>query len=379
MTPDSNNDFPVISFINNIIKEGMSRGASDIHFEPYETCYRIRLRIDGLLYEINRPEIMLAPRLTARIKIMAGLDISEKRIPQDGRCHLELDTKKSINIRISICPTLFGEKVVLRLLDAHTTHLGVEQLGFSVIQQQIFLNNIHKQQGMILVTGPTGSGKTMTLYTALQLLNNSEKNISSAEDPVEIHLPGINQVQINTKTGLNFATALRAFLRQDPDIIMVGEIRDQETAEIAVKAAQTGHLVLSTLHTNSAAETLSRLANMGIEHFNIATSINLVIAQRLLRRLCPQCKTPQLIDNENLNFYEAVGCERCTAGYHGRIGIFEILLITPTISKIILASGSAQDIEQQAIKEGLINLRQAALNLAEIGITSLAEVNRITG
>jgi type IV pilus assembly protein PilB len=370
MATDNSNDFTVINFVNNVIKEGITRGASDIHFEPYETTYRIRLRIDGVLYEINRPEIALAPRLTARIKIMAGLDISEKRIPQDGRCQLELAAQKSINIRISICPTLFGEKVVLRLLDAHTTDLGIEQLGLSTLQQQIFLNNIHKQQGMILVTGPTGSGKTMTLYTALQLLNDSEKNISSAEDPVEIHLPGINQVQINTKTNLTFATALRAFLRQDPDIIMVGEIRDQETAEIAVKAAQTGHLVFSTLHTNSAAETLSRLANMGIENFNIATSINLVIAQRLLRRLCDHCKTA---------CYKAVGCNQCTAGYQGRIGIFEILPISAAISKIILASGSAQDIEQQAIREGLINLRQAALDLAKTGITSLTEANRITG
>ncbi|MSP53188.1 MAG: type IV-A pilus assembly ATPase PilB [Gammaproteobacteria bacterium] len=371
----TDNDFPIINFVNNIIKEGIARNASDIHFEPYETTYRIRMRIDGVLYDVNQPDVMLAPRITVRIKIMAALDISEKRLPQDGRCKLELTPHQSISLRISTCPTLFGEKVVLRLLDVQTTHLGIEQLGFTEVQQQIFLANIHKQQGMILVTGPTGSGKTMTLYTALQLLNNSEKNISSAEDPVEIYLPGINQVQINNKTGLTFATALRAFLRQDPDIIMLGEIRDHETAEIAVKAAQTGHLVLSTLHTNSATETLNRLANIGIEAFNIATSINLVIAQRLLRRLCPHCKLPHVNDPR---FYEATGCKHCTAGYHGRIGIFEMLPISPAISKIILEKGNTQDIEQQALKEGLINLRSAALSLAETGVTSLTEVNRVT-
>jgi type IV pilus assembly protein PilB len=372
----ADNDFPIINFVNNIIKEGIERNASDLHFEPYETTYRIRMRIDGVLYGVNQPDVMLAPRLTARIKIMAALDISEKRLPQDGRCKLELTPQQSISLRISTCPTLFGEKVVLRLLDVQTTQLGVEQLGFSSRQQQIFLENIYKQQGMILVTGPTGSGKTMTLYTALQLLNNTEKNISSAEDPVEIYLPGINQVQINNKTGLTFATALRAFLRQDPDIIMLGEIRDHETAEIAVKAAQTGHLVLSTLHTNSATETLNRLASIGIESFNIATSINLVIAQRLLRRLCSHCKVPHVNDSR---FYEASGCNYCTAGYHGRIGIFEMLPISAAISKIILEQGSAQDIEQQAVKEGLITLRSAALNLAETGVTSLTEVNRVTG
>ena len=372
----ADNDFPIINFVNNIIKEGIERNASDIHFEPYEARYRIRMRIDGVLYETNQPDTILAPRLTARIKIMAALDISEKRLPQDGRCKLELTPQQSISLRISTCPTLFGEKVVLRLLDVQTTQLGIEQLGFSSAQRQIFLTNIYKQQGMILVTGPTGSGKTMTLYTALQLLNHTEKNISSAEDPVEIYLPGINQVQINNKTGLTFATALRAFLRQDPDIIMLGEIRDHETAEIAIKAAQTGHLVLSTLHTNSATETLNRLANIGIEAFNIATSINLVIAQRLVRRLCIHCKVPQV--NEP-RFYEATGCNHCTAGYHGRIGIFEMLPISPAISKIILAQGSAQDIEQQALKEGLINLRSIALNLVEMGVTSLTEVNRVTG
>lgn len=370
-------DFPVINFVNNIINDGITRGASDIHFEPYENMYRIRMRIDGVLYTVNQPDPLLAPRLTARIKIMAALDISEKRLPQDGRCKLELDTQKSISLRISICPTLFGEKIVLRLLDAHTTHLGIEQLGFSPAQEQIFLANIKKQQGMILVTGPTGSGKTMTLYTALQLLNNSEKNISSAEDPIEIYLPGINQVQINTKTGLNFATALRAFLRQDPDVIMLGEIRDYETAEIAVKAAQTGHLVLSTLHTNSATETLSRLANMGVEAFNVATSINLVIAQRLLRRLCTHCKAAKIIDE--LTFYNATGCTHCTGGFQGRIGIFEILPISTALSKIILAQGSVQDIEQQAKQEGLITLREAALELVKTGVTSLAEANRVTG
>lgn len=370
-------DFPVINFVNNIIHEGITRGASDIHFEPYENTYRIRMRIDGVLYAVNQPDSLLAPRLTARIKIMAGLDISEKRLPQDGRCKLELEAKKSISLRISICPTLFGEKIVLRLLDAHATHLGIEQLGFSPAQEQIFLTNITKQQGMILVTGPTGSGKTMTLYTALQLLNNSEKNISSAEDPVEIYLPGINQVQINTKTGLNFATALRAFLRQDPDVIMLGEIRDYETAEIAVKAAQTGHLVLSTLHTNSAVETLSRLANMGIEAFNVATSINLVIAQRLLRRLCNHCKQPQIIDE--LTFYTAGKCPQCTGGFQGRIGIFEILPISTELSKIILSQGSVQDIEQRAKQEGLVTLRESALESVRLGITSLAEANRVTG
>ena len=379
----SNEDFPVTAFVNDIIKDGIKRGASDIHFEPYESFYRIRLRIDGVLYEIARPEINLAPRLTARIKIMAGLDISEKRIPQDGRCKIEVDEKKSISIRVNTCPTLFGEKVVLRLLDVHTAKIGVEHLGFTAAQQTLFLETINKHQGMLLVTGPTGSGKTMTLYSALHLLNSAEKNISSAEDPVEIYLPGINQVQINPKTGLTFATALRAFLRQDPDIIMVGEIRDQETAEIAIKAAQTGHFVLSTLHTNSATETLTRLANIGVEAFNIATSINLVIAQRLLRRLCEQCKIPHTgfstHDFSASDYFQAVGCEHCTAGYQGRIGIFEMLPISLAMSNIIMQRGSSQDLQRQAEQEGFMSLQQMALNLAKMGITSLAEVNRVTG
>jgi type IV pilus assembly protein PilB len=385
-------DFPVVRFINKIILDSLARHASDIHFEPFENAYRIRLRIDGILHEVSQPDANLAPRLAARLKIMSGLDISERRIPQDGRFKLNLSTGKSVGFRVNTCPTLFGEKIVLRILDPHAAKIGIDKLGFAAPQKKMFVDALDKTQGMILVTGPTGSGKTVTLYTALHYLNNSTKNISTAEDPVEIYLPGVNQVNINVKTGLDFAAALRAFLRQDPDIIMVGEIRDQETAEIAIKAAQTGHLVFSTLHTNSAAETLTRLANMGIAGFNIATTVNLVIAQRLVRCLCEQCKRPHTLDESmllahgfkiedilSLKLFQAVGCNACNAGYKGRLGVFEVLRISPAISDLIMRHGTSIDIMQQALTEGMTTLRQDAVDKVRQGLTSLDEINRVLG
>lgn len=384
-------DFPVVRFINKIILDSINRNASDIHFEPFETAYRIRIRVDGVLYELAQPDSALAPRLSARLKVMAGLDISERRVPQDGRFKINLGKGKTIGFRVNTCPTLFGEKIVLRILDPTTVQVGVDGLGFEEAQKSLFLETINKNQGMILVTGPTGSGKTVTLYTALNLLNSAEANISTAEDPVEIYLPGINQVNINPKTGLDFSSVLRAFLRQDPDIIMLGEIRDHETAEIAMKAAQTGHLVLSTLHTNSAAETLTRMENMGTASFNIATSVSLVIAQRLVRQLCQHCKqTVKLNDSvlikqgfaENeladLVIYKAMGCDQCTAGYRGRIAIFEMLKITSDISDIIMNDGSSVDIHNKAIDNGMIDLRHAGLNKVRQGLTTLEEINRVT-
>ncbi len=337
-------DFPVVRFINKIILDAIRKRASDIHFEPYENIYRIRLRIDGILYQVAEPGAHLAPRLSTRLKIMAGLDISERRIPQDGRFTLNFTAEKTISFRVSTCPTLLGEKIVLRILDSHNMKLDITELGFNEAQKKLFLDAIHRPQGMILVTGPTGSGKTVTLYTALSLLNSVQKNISTAEDPVEIHLPGINQVHINTKTGLTFSTALRAFLRQDPDIIMVGEIRDQETAEISIKAAQTGHLVLSTLHTNSAEATLTRLKNMGVESFNMTDSLNLIIAQRLVRRLCEHCK--------------GAHCAECQQGYKGRVGVFEFLPFNKDFKK-----------------EDFIPLYQDGLDKVKNGITTMEEIN----
>lgn len=379
-----------VRFINKIIMHCITKKASDIHFEPYEKYYRIRARVDGILHEITQTDAKLAPRLSSRLKIMAALDIAEKRLPQDGRCKFNLDHHKFINLRINSCPTLFGEKIVLRLLDDAKVQIDINTLGFSNNQQQLFLQSLHKSQGMILVTGPTGSGKTVTLYTALNLLNNNEKNISTVEDPIEIYLPGINQVNINNKTGLSFATTLRALLRQDPDVIMLGEIRDLETAEISIRAAQTGHLVLSTLHTNNTVETLIRLRNMGVALFNIATSINLVIAQRLLRRLCNNCKEPDKVNKKillqqgftdaesaSLQLYRAVGCKNCTAGYVGRTAIFELLPLTTEIRETILHKASSLTIQQQAATVGMVNLRQAALIKVRQGLTSLAEINRV--
>ncbi len=384
---------PVVRFVNKILLDAINAGVSDIHFEPYEKRYRIRYRQDGLLYEKASPPVNIAQRLSSRLKVMARLNIAERRVPQDGRIKLKVSKHHAIDFRVNTCPTLYGEKVVLRILDSSAATIGVDALGFEEDQKELFLRAIKKPYGMILVTGPTGSGKTVSLYTALNILNDPEVNISTAEDPVEIQVEGINQVNINPASGLHFADALRAFLRQDPDIIMVGEIRDLETGEIAVKAAQTGHLVLSTLHTNDAPQTLTRLANMGIPPYNIASSVNLIMAQRLGRRLCEHCKEPEdlprtaLLEEgfteeeveQGLTIYKAVGCDKCTNGYKGRVGIFEILPVSDGIAQIILEEGNAMQLKEQALKEGYYyDLRTAGLLKVKNGLTSLEEVNRIT-
>jgi len=387
---DSTEDAPIIRFINKVILEAVNMGASDLHFEPYENSYRIRFRHDGILYEHATPPSNTADRLAARLKVMARLNISERRIPQDGRFKMRLSAARSIDFRVASCPTLYGEKVVMRILDPTSAKIGVDALGFEPHQKDIFMKAIERPQGMILVTGPTGSGKTISLYTAVNILNTSERNISTCEDPVEINLPGVNQVSLNLKAGLTFAAALKAFLRQDPDIIMVGEIRDIETAEIAVKAAQTGHMVLSTLHTNSAADTIIRMVNMGVPAYNLATSISLVIAQRLARLLCHDCKKPLAIPKnvllENgfkeeeiplLTLFEAVGCEKCKKGYKGRIGIYEVMPISPAISALVLAGGNPLAIHQKAIDEGMWSLRRAGLEKVKNGLTTLDELFRI--
>ncbi len=384
---------PVVRFVNKILLDAINSGASDIHFEPYEKSYRIRFRQDGMLYEKASPPVNIAHRLSSRLKVMARLNIAERRVPQDGRIKLKISRNQAIDFRVNTCPTVYGEKVVLRILDSSAAQVGIDALGFEEDQKELFLKAIHRPYGMILVTGPTGSGKTVSLYTALNILNKPEINISTAEDPVEIQVEGINQVNINTATGLDFAEALRAFLRQDPDIIMVGEIRDLETGEIAVKAAQTGHLVLSTLHTNDAPQTLTRLANMGIPPYNIASSVNLIMAQRLARRLCEHCKTPEdlprtaLLEEgfteaevaEGLTIYKAVGCDKCTNGYRGRVGVFEILPVTEAIGQLIMEEGNAIQLKELALKEGYYyDLRTAGLKKVKAGITSLEEINRIT-
>ena len=384
-------DAPIVVYINKILLDAIKKGASDLHFEPYEKSFRIRFRIDGILTEIAKPPISLASRMTARLKVMSKLDIAERRVPQDGRIKLALSRKKSIDFRVSTLPTMWGEKVVMRILDSSSAMLGIDMLGYEKEQKKIYLDALAQPQGMILVTGPTGSGKTVSLYTGLNILNTTERNISTAEDPVEINLEGINQVQINTKAGLTFPSALRSFLRQDPDIVMVGEIRDLETAEIAIKAAQTGHLVLSTLHTNSAAETLTRLLNMGVPSYNVASSVSIIIAQRLARRLCMQCKEEEKIPDEELlkqgflpkqlpdvKLYKAVGCDQCTGGYKGRVGIYEVIKIGEEIANIIMQGGNSLDIAEQCQKEGFNNLRQSGLLKAMHGVTSLEEVNRVT-
>jgi type IV pilus assembly protein PilB len=386
-------DAPIVRFVHKILLDAIKKGVSDIHFEPYEKVYRIRFRRDGILYEAASPPVNLSSRITARIKVMARMDISERRIPQDGHFNMALSKKHAINFRVNSCPTAFGEKVVIRILDPSKLQLGIEQLGYEKYQEQMVLDTISRPQGMLLVTGPTGSGKTVSLYTALNILNTPECNISTIEDPVEIQIPGINQVNVNVKAGMDFATALRAFLRQDPDVIMVGEVRDLETAEIAIKAAQTGHFVLSTLHTNSAAETLTRLMNMGVAAFNIATSVNLIIAQRLARRLCTSCKevveipTAALIDEgfttedvQEITIYgpSIHGCDLCKNGYAGRIGIYEMLNVTPDIGRIIMAGGNSMEIADKAIEQGMKTLRRAGLEKVKAGITSLEEINRIT-
>lgn len=384
-------DAPIVRFINKLLMDAIKKGASDLHFEPYEKEYRVRFRIDGILKEIAKPPVNLASRLAARLKVMSRLDIAERRVPQDGRIKLKLSKNKSIDFRVSTLPTLWGEKVVMRILDSSSAMLGIDALGYEPVQKKAFLDAIAKPQGMVLVTGPTGSGKTVSLYTAVNILNDEETNISTAEDPVEINLPGVNQVQVNPRAGLTFPMALRAFLRQDPDVILVGEIRDLETAEIGIKAAQTGHLVLSTLHTNSAPETLTRLVNMGVAPFNIATTVHLIIAQRLARRLCSHCKKPVKLPPETLiaegfseeeaptlTLYEPVGCDNCNKGYKGRVGIYEVMPVSEEISRIVMRGGNAIEIADQMRAEGIKDLRASGLEKARQGVTSLAEINRVT-
>jgi type IV pilus assembly protein PilB len=385
-------DAPVVRFVNKILLDAINKSASDIHFEPYEKSYRVRYRLDGILREVATPPAAMAPRLSARIKVMARLDIAERRIPQDGRIKLNISRNRSIDFRVSTCPMVHGEKIVIRVLDPSNTQMGIEQLGMEPAQQEAFKHAISQPWGLILVTGPTGSGKTVSLYTALNMLNTSDRNISTAEDPVEIQVPGINQVNVISKVGFDFAAALRSFLRQDPDIIMVGEIRDLETAEISVKAAQTGHLVLSTLHTNDAPQTISRLMNMGIPPFNIASSVSLILAQRLARKLCQSCRVEEKISREDLlkagfnedeladlTTYKAGGCDECGhSGYKGRQGLYQAMTISAEMQKLILANANAGELSEQAKKEGIGDLRRAGLNKVKEGITSLEEVYRVT-
>jgi type IV pilus assembly protein PilB len=385
-------DAPIVKFVNKMLLDAIRGGASDVHFEPYEKAYRVRYRTDGILKEMSKPSIKLAPKIAARIKIMAQLDISERRVPQDGRIKMKLSKTKAIDFRVNTLPTLWGEKIVLRILDPSQAQMGIDALGYEDDQKNLYMDALEQPQGMILVTGPTGSGKTVSLYTGLNILNTPELNISTAEDPAEINLEGVNQVNVNNRVGLGFAEALRAFLRQDPDIIMVGEIRDLETANIAIKAAQTGHLVLSTLHTNSAAETLTRMMNMGVPAFNIATSVSLIIAQRLGRRLCKSCKQESDIPRDTLlaegfsqeqidtgfTLYRPKGCDKCTNGYKGRVGIYEVVKITENLASMIMEEASSIKIAKQAQAEGFRTLRQSALRKVIEGVTSLEEANRVT-
>jgi type IV pilus assembly protein PilB len=385
-------DAPIVRFVNKVMVDAIKKGASDIHFEPYEKHFRIRLRQDGVLTEIARPPVALAGKVAARLKVMARLDIAERRIPQDGRIKMKLSKNRAIDFRVNTCPTLFGEKVVCRLLDPSSAQLGIDALGYEEEQKKLYLDNLAKPYGMILVTGPTGSGKTVSLYTGLNILNTADRNISTAEDPVEINMAGINQVNVNPKVGLTFAAALRAFLRQDPDVIMVGEIRDLETAEIAIKAAQTGHLVLSTLHTNDAPKTLTRMVDMGVKPYAIASSVSLIIAQRLARRLCGNCKEPVDIPAEALKkegftqaeieagvtIFGPKGCAQCTGGYKGRVGIYQVMPVTEALGRIIMEGGNAMQIAETAKRDGVADLRQSALKKVKDGLTSLEEINRVT-
>jgi type IV pilus assembly protein PilB len=389
---DEIDDAPIVRFVNKILIDAINKGASDIHFEPYEKYYRVRTRLDGVLKEITRPPVALANKVTARIKVMSRMDIAERRVPQDGRIKLKISANRAIDFRVNTLPTLYGEKVVMRILDPGQAKLGIDALGYEDFQKQLYLDALSKPYGMILVTGPTGSGKTVSLYTGLNILNTEDRNISTAEDPAEINLPGVNQVNVNPKVGLTFASALRAFLRQDPDIIMVGEIRDLETAEIAIKAAQTGHLVLSTLHTNDAPKTLTRMVDMGVAPYAIASSVSLIIAQRLARKLCDNCKEPRDIPreallregfteaevDEGLTIYGPVGCSKCNDGYKGRAGIFQVMPVSETIGRIIMEGGNAMQIAAEADKEGIWDLRRSALYKVKNGVTSLEEVNRVT-
>jgi type IV pilus assembly protein PilB len=385
-------DAPIVKFLQKVLMDAIHAGASDIHFEPYEKYYRIRFRVDGELREVNQPPLAIKDRLASRIKVTSRLDISEKRLPQDGRMKLVLSAQRTIDFRVSTLPTIFGEKIVMRILDPSQAKMGIDALGYEPDQKDKLLEAIQRPYGMVLVTGPTGSGKTVSLYTCLNILNQPGVNISTAEDPAEINLPGINQVNVNEKAGLTFSAALRSFLRQDPDVIMVGEIRDLETADISIKAAQTGHMVLSTLHTNDAPTTLTRMLNMGIPAFNIASSVTLITAQRLARRLCPHCKQPADLDEDALRLagfkeaeldgswrpYRPVGCDRCTNGYKGRVGIYQVMPITEEIQRIILASGNAMEIADQARREGVADLRESGLRKVRAGLTSIEEVLGVT-
>ncbi|MFI4866524.1 MAG: type IV-A pilus assembly ATPase PilB [Steroidobacterales bacterium] len=392
VTRDDVEDAPIVRFVNKVLLDAIRRGASDVHFEPYEKMFRVRLRMDGVLKEVAQPPVQLTGKIAARLKVMARLDIAERRVPQDGRIKMRLSKTRAIDFRVSSCPTLYGEKIVLRILDPSQAMLGIEALGYEPFQKDLYLKHLAKPQGMILVTGPTGSGKTVSLYTGLNILNREDLNISTAEDPAEINLPGVNQVNVNNKVGLTFASALRAFLRQDPDIVMVGEVRDLETAEIAIKAAQTGHLVLSTLHTNDAPQTLTRLVDMGVKPYAIATSVSLIIAQRLARRLCTQCKVLLEVPAEALRkegfqesdiatgikIYGPKGCGSCTDGYKGRVGLYQVMEVSEEIGRIIMTGGNALDINHQAEKEGVWDLRRSGLEKVRNGMTSLEEINSVT-
>jgi type IV pilus assembly protein PilB len=391
LSDTSLDDTPVVRFINGILTHAIKAGASDIHFEPYEKTYRVRMRIDGMLHEAKTAPIALASRIAARLKVLSRLNIAERRVPQDGRMRLKLSKSRAIDFRVNTCPTLFGEKIVLRILDPTSAQLGIDALGYEEDQKELFLETMHRPYGMVLVTGPTGSGKTVSLYTALNILNTGDRNISTAEDPAEISLSGINQVNVQPAIGLTFSEALRAFLRQDPDIIMVGEIRDLETAEIAIKAAQTGHMVFSTLHTNDAPQTLTRLANMGVPAFNIASAVTLIIAQRLARRLCSKCKAPEDLPRETLleegfteqqidegvTVFRAVGCDNCTEGYKGRVGVYQVMPVSDAMGRIIMEGGNAIQLADQAKLEGIADLRESGLKKVASGLTSLEEINRV--
>lgn len=392
VTKDDIEDAPVVRFVNKVLLDAIKRGASDIHFEPYEKIFRVRTRLDGVLSEVAMPPVALANKVCARLKVMSRMDIAERRVPQDGRIKMRLSKNRAIDFRVNTCPTLFGEKIVLRILDPSSAKLGIDALGYDEQQKNLYLKHLNKPYGMILVTGPTGSGKTVSLYTGLNILNTEDRNISTAEDPAEINLPGINQVNVNPKVGLTFASSLKAFLRQDPDIIMVGEIRDLETAEIAIKAAQTGHLVLSTLHTNDAPRTLTRLVDMGVKPYAIATSVSLIIAQRLARRLCDNCKEVRDVPrealekegfdaedlDEGMTIFGPKGCKSCNEGYKGRLGIFQVMEVSETMGRIIMEGGNALQIADQAANEGVLDLRRAGLNKVRDGLTSLEEINRVT-
>ncbi|MGQ0530414.1 MAG: type IV-A pilus assembly ATPase PilB, partial [Panacagrimonas sp.] len=393
VTRSDADDAPIVKFVNKLMVDAINQGCSDIHFEPYERMFRIRYRKDGELRTVSSPPQPLAIRIAARVKVMSRLDLAERRVPQDGRIKLQISRNKAIDFRVSTCPTLWGEKIVCRILDPSQAQLGIDALGYEPAQKEQYLNALGKPQGMILVTGPTGSGKTVSLYTGLNILNTDDINISTAEDPAEINLPGINQVNVNPRVGLTFASALRAFLRQDPDVIMVGEIRDLETAEIAIKAAQTGHLVLSTLHTNDAPQTIVRLMNMGVPAYNLASTLTLIIAQRLARKLCSRCKKPadiprpellkegfvaEEVDAPGFKLYKAVGCDECDRGYKGRTGIYEVMPFSEAMGRIIMEGGSVMDVSEQAKKEGVLDLRASALLKVKNGVIDLLEANRVT-